>query len=41
MPSTEQLLYATEKKQSPEVFYKDIVTKNFAIFMGKHHCEIL
>ena len=28
------------KKQPPEVFYKNTVLKNFAIFMGKHLCEI-
>ena len=37
---TEQLLYETEKNQPLEVFYKDAVLKNFAIFMGKHLCEI-
>ena len=40
MPNTEQLLYQTEKKQPPEVFYKNAICKNFAIFMGKHLCEI-
>ena len=37
---TEHLLYETEKNQPLEVFYKDAVLKNFAIFMGKHLCEI-
>ena len=29
------------KKQPAEVFYKDIVLKNFVIFMGKQQYEIL
>ena len=36
MPSAEQLLNRTEKKQPLEVFYKNAVLKNFVIFMGKH-----
>ena len=40
MPNTEQLLYRTEKKQPPEVFYKNAALKNFAIFKGKYLCEI-
>ena len=37
MPSAEQLLNRTEKKQPlEEVFYKNAVLKNFVIFMGKH-----
>ena len=28
------------KKQPLEIFYKNAVLKNFAIFMGKHLCEI-
>ena len=40
MPNPEQLLYQTEKKQPPKVSYKNAVLKNFAIFMGKHLCEI-
>ena len=28
------------KKLPPEVFYKTVVLKNFAIFMGKYLCEI-
>ena len=36
MPNTEQLLYQTEKKHPPEVFYKNAVLKNFAIIRGKH-----
>ena len=35
MLNAEQLLYETEK-QPPEVFYKDAVLKNFAIFTGNH-----
>ena len=35
MLKAEQLLYETEK-QPPEVFYKDAVLKNFAIFTGNH-----
>ena len=41
MLNAEQLLYATKKKQPVEVFYKDVVFKNFVIFVGKHQCEIL
>ena len=26
------------QKQSPEIFYKKAVLKNFAIFIGKHLC---
>ena len=26
------------QKQPPEVFYKKVVLKNFAIFIGKHLC---
>ena len=26
--------------QPPEVFYKNAVLRNFAIFTGKHSCEI-
>ena len=37
MPSSEQLLNRTEKKQP---FYKNVALKNFVIFMGKHLCEI-
>ena len=28
----------SEKKQPPEVFYKNAVLKKFAIFTGKHLC---
>ena len=28
------------KKQAPEVFYENTVFRNFAIFIGKHLCEI-
>ena len=41
MPNAEQLLYQKEKKQPSEVFYKNIVLKNFVIFMGKHLHEII
>ena len=41
MPTIEQLLYQTEKKWPSEVFYKNTVFKNFAIFIGKYQCEIL
>ena len=37
MPSSEQLLNRTEKKQP---FYKKVALKNFVIIMGKHLCEI-
>ena len=42
MPNAEQLLYQTEKKKNSHqrVFYKNTVFENFAIFTGKHHCEI-
>ena len=33
MPNIEQLLYQTEKKQPPEVFYKNAALKTFAIFL--------
>ena len=33
MPNIEQLRYQTEKKQPPEVFYKNAALKIFAIFL--------
>ena len=42
MPIAEHLLFQTEKKKkkTERVFYKNAVFENFAIFTGKHHCEI-
>ena len=39
MPNAAQLLNQTEKT-AMEVFYKNAVLKNFAIFTRKHLCEI-
>ena len=42
MPSTECYSYIMQMKKQPlEVFYKDLVLKNFVIFTGKYQCEIL
>ena len=42
MPSTECYSYIMQLKKQPlEVFYKDLVLKNFVIFTGKYQCEIL
>ena len=40
MPSAYQLLYQN-KKTATRGFYKNTVLKIFAIFTGKHQCEIL
>ena len=34
-------VYDSNQKQSPEVFYKKGVLKNFAKFTGKHLCQSL
>ena len=40
MPNAKQLLHQIEKKQPPEIFYKNAFLKNFTIFSGKHLCKI-
>ena len=40
MPSTEQLLYQTEKSSHQRFSIKTLFLKIFAIFMEKHPCQI-